>query len=923
MARRKRKKQSFSKNLKYEIYGILLITSSILALSGVGPFGRVLSMLFGFMLGKFYFFIPLTLIYSGLSVMIRRNWQLSWNPRISGIACILVALTLISTIAAANEVIVRHTPVMQGELSAGKIFSEVNKDMLAELWKPVHTGTVSDMLHKNISGGYIGLLAYCFLYALFGSLGTKLVTIVLLFIGFMLSTQLSYVELVRLIRTQMKKIYSAFMKKRKARLNERRLEEGTRPARKSEREPIPDFSEDDDEYGPPKKGYKTPVFFQLFNMKRTLERGQDMEDANDDWEAPEAKPSRRRRRDDSQDADWHEFHEEQGPTASVSNPTATNVNARRSAALAAGGAHLTSAISDAQHEGPVFHDFTAEAHQSSWDQQDHTIPGQDDIDDDWSAQPIIPNPHAQALGDIPVVLEEELEGMGLDNNISSAVDQQEGLSLETEGTDQVESTPVEPPKPPVKPYKLPSFQLLSKPQGSGKGGDQADFMQTARKLEATLESFGVRAKVLQVVRGPAVTRYEIQPDIGVKVSRIVSLTDDIALALAAKDIRMEAPIPGKSAIGIEVPNNDVSIVTMREVMETPTFVDAASRITISLGRDIAGTPIIGNLARMPHLLVAGATGSGKSVCINGIITSILYKAKPDEVKFLMVDPKMVELNVYNGIPHLLAPVVTDPKRASLALKKIVVEMEKRYELFSKSGTRNIEGYNKHVEADKDKVLPYIVVIVDELADLMMVAANDVEDAICRLAQMARAAGIHLIIATQRPSVDVITGVIKANIPSRIAFGVSSQVDSRTILDMAGAEKLLGRGDMLYLPMGSSKPIRVQGAFLSDEEVEAVVSYCSDQAAANYDEGLVPEVDENGMAADEPVDDLYEQAVQIVLEGQQASASLLQRRLRVGYNRASRLIEFMQMQGIIGPPDGSRPREVLVTLEQYQQAKISS
>ena len=326
---------------------------------------------------------------------------------------------------------------------------------------------------------------------------------------------------------------------------------------------------------------------------------------------------------------------------------------------------------------------------------------------------------------------------------------------------------------------------------------------------------------------------------------------------------------------------------------------------------------------MPHLLVAGATGSGKSVCINGIITSILYKAKPDEVKFLMVDPKMVELNVYNGIPHLLAPVVTDPKRASLALRKIVVEMEKRYELFSKSGTRNIEGYNKLVEENKEMVLPYIVVIVDELADLMMVAANDVEDAICRLAQMARAAGIHLIIATQRPSVDVITGVIKANIPSRIAFGVSSQVDSRTILDMAGAEKLLGRGDMLYLPMGSSKPIRVQGAFLSDAEVETVVAYCRDQGSAEYDEDFVPEVDDSSMLSDEPVDELYEQALQIVLEGQQASASLLQRRLRVGYNRASRLVETMQMNGIVGPPDGSRPREVLMTWEQYQQMKISS
>jgi len=353
-----------------------------------------------------------------------------------------------------------------------------------------------------------------------------------------------------------------------------------------------------------------------------------------------------------------------------------------------------------------------------------------------------------------------------------------------------------------KPYRMPPMHLLNKPQGGRKGSAQ-DVLETARKLEATLESFGVRAKVLDVSRGPAVTRYEVQPDVGVKVSRIVSLTDDIALALAAKDIRMEAPIPGKSAIGIEVPNPEISIVTLREVLESDVFREAPGKLTIAFGRDISGQPVVGNLARMPHLLVAGATGSGKSVCINTIIMSLLYKAKPDEVKLLLIDPKMVELNVYNGIPHLLAPVVTDPRRASLALKKIVVEMEQRYEKFSATGTRNIEGYNALMtdRGQPEQVLPYIVVIVDELADLMMVAAGDVEDAITRLAQMARAAGIHLILATQRPSVDVITGVIKANIPSRIAFGVSSQVDSRTILDMAGAGETARAGGHAVPPHG--------------------------------------------------------------------------------------------------------------------------
>ncbi len=473
----------------------------------------------------------------------------------------------------------------------------------------------------------------------------------------------------------------------------------------------------------------------------------------------------------------------------------------------------------------------------------------------------------------------------------------------------------------VKPYLLPSLVLLSKPKNRGPEGLSDANLRNV--LTETLKSFNVEAKVLDVVRGPAVTRYEVQPGVGVKVSRIVGLTDDIALALAAKDIRMEAPIPGKSAIGIEVPNMEVSVVTMREVMETTAFQHAPSKLSIAFGRDISGQPIIGNLAKMPHLLVAGATGSGKSVCINGIITSILYKAKPDEVRFLMIDPKMVELNVYNGIPHLLAPVVTDPRRASLALKKIVVEMEKRYELFSKSGTRNIEGYNTLMKDNPAAILPYIVVIVDELADLMMVAAGDVEDAITRLAQMARAAGIHLIIATQRPSVDVITGVIKANIPSRIAFGVSSQVDSRTILDMVGAEKLLGRGDMLFLPVGMSKPIRVQGAFLSDQEVEFVVNHVRGQAEAEYKEDLVPEIEETAEAEDDNLDELYEQAVQIVLEAKQASVSLLQRRMRVGYTRAARLVDQMEARNIVGPYEGSKPREVLTTLEQYQASKITS
>lgn len=469
-------------------------------------------------------------------------------------------------------------------------------------------------------------------------------------------------------------------------------------------------------------------------------------------------------------------------------------------------------------------------------------------------------------------------------------------------------------------YQLPPINLLTLPPHNDQSGEYAGIQKNAKKLEKTFQSFGVRAKVTQVHLGPAVTKYEVLPDVGVKVSKIVSLHDDLALALAARDIRIEAPIPGKSAIGIEVPNSEVSIVSLREVLESEENDHPDKKLLFGLGRDVSGQAVMTELNKMPHLLVAGSTGSGKSVCINGIITSIIMRAKPHEVKMMMIDPKMVELNVYNGIPHLLAPVVTDPRKAAQALKKIVSEMERRYELFSHTGTRNIEGYNKYVQTfndeneEKHPKLPYIVVIVDELADLMMVASNEVEDAITRIAQMARAAGIHLIIATQRPSVNVITGVIKANIPSRIAFAVSSSIDSRTILDMGGAEKLLGRGDMLFLGAGQSKPVRVQGAFLSDSEVEKIVDFCIEQQKAQYQEDMIPTEVEETKFEDE-TDEIYDEAVQLVSEMQTASVSMLQRRFRVGYSRAARIIDQMEQRGVVGPYEGSKPRTVLVPKQE--------
>ena len=479
---------------------------------------------------------------------------------------------------------------------------------------------------------------------------------------------------------------------------------------------------------------------------------------------------------------------------------------------------------------------------------------------------------------------------------------------------------VEKPAPPPLPapaalahYTLPPLSLLHKPPKSRFVKTTKELADNARLLENTLDEFGVGARVLNAYQGPAVTRYELEPGAGVKVSRIVGLADDIALKMAAPGVRMEAPIPGKAAIGIEVPNKEISPVPLREVVESDSFQRGVSRLTVALGKDIAGQPIVADLAKMPHLLVAGATGSGKSVCINTLIVSILFKARPDEVKFLLVDPKVVELSNYNGIPHLLTPVVTDCKKAASALRWAVGEMERRYQLFAAASVRDFARYN---ELLPDERLPLILIIIDELADLMMVAPVDVEDAICRLAQMARAAGLHLVLATQRPSVDVITGTIKANIPSRISFAVSSQVDSRTILDMAGAEKLLGKGDMLFYPVGAPKPLRVQGAFIADSEVEEIMAYLKGQTEPEYTEGVTSFVEYGDSKGRETMEDeLLEEAVRMVLETGQASVSMLQRKFRVGYTRAARLIDMMEEMKIVGPNIGSKAREILMTTDQ--------
>ena len=480
-------------------------------------------------------------------------------------------------------------------------------------------------------------------------------------------------------------------------------------------------------------------------------------------------------------------------------------------------------------------------------------------------------------------------------------------------------------RPPAeKIYRFPPVDLLKKPEAIRGTIEKTTLQNKAKLLEETLSSFGVSASVLNVVKGPTVTRYEIQPSAGVKVASIVRLADDIALNLKAKSIRIEAPIPGKAAIGIEVENESINKVVLRELIESNEFLRHKSKIAVAVGKGISGDCIVTDLKDMPHLLIAGATGSGKSVYINTLIVSILYRAKPSEVKLLLIDPKVVELGNYNGIPHLLIPVVTEPQKAAAALSWAVAEMTDRYKKFAEEGVRDLESYNESVKAkgEEDLVLPQIVIIIDELADLMMIAPSQVEESICRLAQMARAAGMHLIVATQRPSVDVITGVIKANIPSRIAFAVSSQFDSRTILDMGGAEKLVGKGDMLFSPQGLGKPLRVQGCFISDAEVHSIISfmeknlpepeYAGDVMAA------IDRVGSSGARHEEEADELLTDAIETVVRAEQASVSMLQRRFRIGYNRAARLVDMMEERGIIGPSDGSRPRKVLMSLDQFLQ-----
>ncbi len=591
------------------------------------------------------------------------------------------------------------------------------------------------------------------------------------------------------------------------------------------------------------------------------------------------------------------------------------------------------------------------------------IPLDDEVFEDVGVEPILSDddqPFEKVELDDVIALFENQDGdsqnnaevkSNAENQLESVIDEyDEGLIIDVDAeTGEVTEVEVEEvgievaeeiPEEPVIEYVLPSVDLLDQPKRSTKAGNGNELRERGETIVKTLKSFGVGTHIVEICQSPSVTRYELQPDPGVKISKITALADDIAMNLAASGVRIEAPIPNKNAVGIEVPNAEKAMVTLREILETDSFINAKSKINVALGRDIQGESTCADLAKMPHLLVAGTTGSGKSVCLNTMIMSLLYNATPDEVKLIMIDPKKVEFTVYKSIPHLLIPVVADPRKAAGALSWAVAEMDKRYALFADNGVRNLQGYNAFAVGKGLPKMPQIVIIIDELSDLMMAASNEVEDSICRLAQKARAAGMHLIVATQRPSVDVITGLIKANIPSRIAFAVKSQIDSRTIIDTQGAEKLLGNGDMLYCPVGLSKPVRVQGCYVSDDEIERVIEFVTSQGDVKYDDSVMQEIEikaaQNGKkksGGDVEIDsagssgafddDMTEKAIEVVIESGMASTTLIQRKLKLGYARAARIVDELSEKGIIGPFEGAKPRKVLITKEQWFEMQANS
>ncbi len=861
--------------LKYEIFGLFLLVLGLVTLGDLGAVGQSLDDLCVMLAGNWHFLIPLYLLWVAFIIMIRRN-----RFRFTSFQIGVVIIGMI--ILAWSELDLYAQATTAYGTGARPNLLHLTQLGIASLTQSLHVVLVAPagtLPPENAGGGMVGYTLFTGLKYLFAVTGTLLVLVAATIVALILITRRSLVATIergsRYFEQRFDRGWARAMRVLARALGASADRAARRKAEKPALRP--------EENGP----------------------GADGEDFAED--------AADRARQDSSGRWFARRKKLRGKTASAKEAALVSDAAPDGVAPAAVEQETSFPFPDfgtSFPAEPVYEDFFTSADGGDAQAVDEDGRAPDAVDQTASADRFELDESTGRLR------------MKLPQPETSPVlhDPPGGLKQGTVSATDANALPEDQDRP----YRLPDARILDRGASRRTDGAGADreLQANAKKLQETMESFGVQVKILGFSRGPAVTRYEIQPAMGVKVARVVSLSNDLALALAARDIRMEAPIPGKSAIGIEVPNREVSLVMFREVMEAVAFTQSRSLLTVALGKDIAGNTIVGDLAKMPHILVAGATGSGKSVCINSIIASILFRAKPDEVKFIMIDPKMVELGVYSGIPHMFSPVVTEARRAAAVLRKVIAEMEHRYELFHGAKVRDLEHYNAFAKKNGKPALPLIVVIIDELADLMMVAPGDVEDAICRIAQMARASGIHLVVATQRPSVDVITGLIKSNIPSRIAFAVSSGVDSRTILDGSGAEKLLGRGDMLYLPVGAPKPLRVQGAFLSEPEVERLIDFVKGQQDASYVDDLT-QLDSDPSAVVNDLDPLFDEAVKLVVEAGQASTSFLQRRLRVGYSRAARLVDSLEQMGIVGPFDNSKPREVLLSHEEWLSRQSES
>lgn len=914
-----------SKHYIYLIIGLIVAFISIIALFNWGFFGSLVLNTFRLFVGQAYDLLLVGVTFIGLAMVVKRSIINIPALKLFGALFILISMTTL----------LHFNQFYPQEPLPDSIFS-VTFDIFSNEF-------VTGQNQVSIGGGMLGAVFYASFGYLFGQWGTYLLVGIVFFIGLLMITGATFEAFISALKQLFTYIFNGFKGAGRTISEARSTYKESFEQIDEEEAVVPDVDYEEpsiennqtfDEYEDyPKEevkynSYKRPKRKGLLNKLKNKFNVDENDIKNEQWQQryqPSIKVDNK-----------HNWEEYDGSDALASTAASERARLERDIDLVLDLDYFDQINSQNENQSlnsdlPINNqqDFEVEEYtHSMWDSNSEKEKGiYDNLDgavsaeyeeyqpegfevtDDINAQEI----NQSEVEETSINLSNAAHWQQQSNNVQNTTDNELDSVLAQSG--QVSNTQTKKSnKSKHKGYKLPSKKLLTKIPPVDQSDEYKRINENIDKLERTFKSFGVDAKVVKANLGPSVTKYEIEPAIGVKVSKIVSLSDDIALALAARDIRMEAPIPGKSLIGIEVPNNQVSPVSFWEIVDAA--LKSSNLLEVPLGRDISGSVCTADLSKMPHLLIAGATGSGKSVGMNVIIASLLMKAKPNEVKFLMIDPKKVELTMYNELPHLLSPVVTNPRKAAQALNNVVQEMEHRYELFAASGVRNVDSYNEYVDEENKNEgtgyerLPKIVVFIDELADLMLVASNEVENSIIRLAQMARAAGIHMIIATQRPSVDVITGIIKANVPSRLAFAVSSGTDSRTILDSNGAEKLLGRGDMLFQPMGMNKPLRVQGGYISDAEVERITDFIKDQSEPEYDESIVV-TEESLEQANASDDEYFDDAVTLIKEQETISISQLQRKFRIGYNRAARLIDDMEALGLVSEPDGSKPRQVLI------------